>query len=225
MKRSNADDCIYIGRRDQHYICLALYVDDGIVISDSMEILTEILNDLKAAFEVKIKEPRFFVGFEIERDRERRTIKLYQHSHITKIIDRFRIEDAKPSSIPVDPTIKLSKDMCPHNNEEKEEMRHKPFNELMGFLQFAANMTRPDISFGVNLLSRFKENPGLQHWKAAKQIVRYLKGTIEQGIIYNGSKDDEETLIGYSDADWAGDQDDRKSMSDYIMTMCGGPVT
>lgn len=99
-----------------------LYVDDGIVISDSMEILTEFLK-LKAAF--KIKEPRFFVGFEIEHDRERRTIKLYQRSYITKIIDRFRMKDAKPSSIPVDPTIKLSKDMCPYNDEEKEEIRHK----------------------------------------------------------------------------------------------------
>lgn len=116
-----------------------------------MEILTEFLNDLKAAFEIKIKQPRFFVGFEIVRDRERRMIKLHLRSYITKIIDRFRMEDAKPSSIPVDPTIKLSKDMCPHNNEEKEEMRHKPFNELMGSLQFAANMTRSDISFGINL--------------------------------------------------------------------------
>lgn len=72
-------------------------------------------------------------------------------------------------------------------------------------------MTRPDIAFDVNLLSRYKEHPGIQHWKAAKQIVQYLKGTIEQGIIYNGSKEDEVTLLGYSDADWAGDQDDRKS--------------
>lgn len=86
-------------------------------------------------------------------------------------------------------------------------------------------MTRSDIAFGVNVLSRFKKNPGIQHWKVAKQIVRYLKGTLEQGIIYNGSKEDEATLVGYSDADWAGDQNDRKSMSGYIMIMCGGPVT
>lgn len=117
----------------------------------------------------------------------------------------------------MDPSIKLSKEMCPVTEEEKKEIRHKPYDELLGSLQFAANMTRPDIAFAVNLLSRFKENPGLQHWMAIKQIIRYLKRTIEQGIIYNGS--DNTISTGYSDADWAGDQDDRKS-SGYIMLMC-----
>lgn len=82
MKRSDADDCIYIGRRGQHYIYLALYVDDGLVLSDSMDIVTEFLNYLKEAFEIKIKNPRFFVGFEIERDRERRIIKLQRSYHL-----------------------------------------------------------------------------------------------------------------------------------------------
>lgn len=77
------------------------------------------------------------------------------------------MEDWKTSSVPINPCIKLSKEMCPANDEEKEEMQHKPYEEILGSLQFAANMTRPDIAFGVNLLSRFKENPA-QHWKAAK---------------------------------------------------------
>jgi hypothetical protein len=140
-------------------------------MSDSMDILTEFLNNLKEAFEIKIKELLFFVGFEIEHDRERRTIKLHQRSYITKLIERFCMEDAKPMSVPVNPTVKLSKEMCPANEEEKEEMQQKPYEEILGSLQFAANMTRLDIAYGVNVLSRFKGNPGLQHWKAAKQIV------------------------------------------------------
>jgi len=201
MNRTDADDCIYIGHRGHHSIYLALYVDDGLVMSDSKDILTEFLNDLKEAFEIKIKEPRFSVGFEIERNRERRTIKLHQSSYIAKIVEKFRMDDAKTSTVPVNPSVKLSKEMCPINDEEKEEMRCKPYDEVLGSLQFAANMTRPDIAFGVNLLSRFKENPGLQHWKAVKQIVRYLKGTIEQGIVYNEDDESDETLTGYSDAD------------------------
>lgn len=157
-------------------------------MNDSMDILTEFLNDLKEAFETKIKEPQFFIGFEIECDRERKMIKLHQRSYIEKLIKRFRMEDAKPSSILVDSSIKLSKEMCSYM-KKKKRCGTNQYNELLGSLQFAANMTRPDIVFGINLLSQFKKDPGLQHWKAAKQIVRYWKGTIEQRIIYNGSNE------------------------------------
>lgn len=122
MERIEADDCIYIGHRGQYYLYLALYVDDGLIMSDSMDILTEFLNRLKEAFEIKIKESRFFVGFEIERDRKRRTIKLHQRSYIEKLIEKFRMEDSKTSSVPINPCVKLSKEMCPANDEEKEEM-------------------------------------------------------------------------------------------------------
>jgi len=99
--------CIYIGHRG-HSIYLALYVDSiylalyvGLVMSDSKDILTEFLNDLKETFEIKIKEPRFFVGVEIECNRERRTIKLHQSSYIAKIVEKFRMDYAKTSTVPV----------------------------------------------------------------------------------------------------------------------------
>lgn len=105
------------------------------------------------------------------------------------------------------------------------KVRYQLYNELLGSLQFAANMTRPDIAFSVNLLSRFKENPNLQHWKAVKQILRYLKGTTKLGIYYHGMMENQLAVISYSDSDWAGDQDDRKSTTGYIMMMNGGPIS
>lgn len=198
-------------------------MDDGLVMSNSIEALTRFINYLKTAFKIKVKEPKYFVGFEIERDKNNKMIKIHQQSYIEKIIRKFGMEDAKIASVPVDPNTKLSSKMCPTDEKEKEEMRQRPYNELLGSLQFAVNMTRPDIAFGVNLLSRFKENPSILHWKAAKQILRYLKGTIDHGIFYKGSKRDT-TLLGYSDADWAGDQDDRKSTSGYVLMLNGGPV-
>lgn len=75
---------------------------------------------------------------------------------------------------------------------------------------YAAITTRPDIMFAVNYISRFQENPNQAHWNAAKRILKYLKGTQEYGIKY--TKDAiHPNLIGYSDSDFANDQDTRRS--------------
>lgn len=77
------------------------------------------------------------------------------------------------------------------------------------------------------LMSRFKSNSGESHWRATKKILRYLKKTADLGIIYRplSSKDNFNSLIAYSDADWAGDQDDRKSTSAYMVMYGNGPIT
>jgi len=186
--------------------------------------LDQFLEELRIKFEVKINEPRYFVGLEIERNRDMKSIKI-QTSYIQKIIDKFKMLDSKTSSVPLNPTIKYSSSMCPKLAKEKAIMAEKPYNELLGSLQFVANLTRPDIAYAVNLLSRFKANPGNQHWEGAKHIIRYLKETSNQGLIYVESRKENSNLLAYSDADWAGDQDDRKSTSGYIMMMYGGPIS
>lgn len=184
MDRSPADECLYIGQRDGEFIYLLLYVDDGMVISKSKSVLQSFIADLGKAFEVKVNEPRYFIGFEIERDRTERSLRLYQYKYISRLIERFQMIDAKVLSVPMDPCVRYSKAMCPTTDEERKEMKNKTYNELLGCLQFVANLTRPDIAFSVNLLSRFKSVPGEQHWVAAKKILHYLRKTSEQGIIY-----------------------------------------
>lgn len=125
----------------------------------------------------------------------------------------------------MDPTVRYSKTMGPTTIEEKEEMKKKPYNELLGCLQFVVNLTRPNIAFSVNMLSRFKSSPGESHWIAAKKILRYLKKTADLRIIYRFLSSKGDSLIAYSDADWAGDQDDRKSTSAYVMMYGNGPIT
>ncbi len=73
--------------------------------------------------------------------------------------------------------------------------------------------TRPDISFAVSSLARFSSKPTTEHWTALKRLFRYLKGTLTQGILY--TKDGSSSIIGYTDSDWAGDVNDRKSTSGY----------
>lgn len=149
MKQSPADDCLYIGQRNGEIIYLLLYVDDGLVISKSKLILDSFLNDLMNTFEIKIYEPRYFIGFEIERNRAKKSLRIHQFEYINKLVNRFQMNDAKEVSVPMDPTVRYSKAMGPTTFEEKEEMKSKPYNELLGCLQFVVNLTRPDIAFSV----------------------------------------------------------------------------
>ena len=77
--------------------------------------------------------------------------------------------------------------------------------------------SRPDILFGTVLVNRYMEAPTMTHLKAAKRILRYLKGTLHYGLLYSPSKDFK--LVGYSDSDWARDTNDRTSTTGFVFYM------
>eukprot|EP00253_Pinus_taeda_P026931 PITA_26931 len=83
--------------------------------------------------------------------------------------------------------------------------------------------TRPDLSFAVGLVARFLQNPRESHWKAAKRILRYVRGTVQFGIHYSAKA--APLLVGFIDSDWVGDPDDRKSTAGYVFTLGSGPIT
>ena len=83
--------------------------------------------------------------------------------------------------------------------------------------------TRPDISYAVGNLARYSSKPTKEHWTAMKCVLRYLKGTGKHGILYSQKGSIE--CVGFSDADWAGDINDRKSTSGYLFQLSGGAVT
>ena len=88
---------------------------------------------------------------------------------------------------------------------------------------YAATATRPDISFAVGVLSKVCTKPTTAHLTAAKRVLRYLKGTLNLALKYEKSVDS--CLTGYSDADWAGDPDDRHSTSGYLFVMSGATIS
>jgi hypothetical protein len=102
-------------------------------------------------------------------------------------------------------------------------MRQIPYQQAIGSLLFAANCTRPDISQAVNHLSKFNNNPGIQHWNAVKRIFRYLQGTKTAKLSFN--KDGNTDLLAYSDSDWGSDSDERKSVTGYVLLLQGGAIS
>ncbi|XP_059076574.1 secreted RxLR effector protein 161-like [Cryptomeria japonica] len=96
------------------------------------------------------------------------------------------------------------------------------FRQLVGSLIYLT-ATRPDICFAVSYISRFMTAPKADHWIAAKPVLRYVKGTSDYGILYGRCNDPK--LIGYTDLDWAGSVDDRKSTSWYVFRLGTSVVT
>ena len=93
---------------------------------------------------------------------------------------------------------------------------------LVGSLLYLTH-SRPDLSFVVGRVSRYMQTPHESHWKEAKRILRYIRGTIQFGIHYStGGKP---LLVGFTDSDWAGDPDDRKSTTGYVFSLGSRPVT
>uniref|UniRef100_A0A3Q7HPF2 Reverse transcriptase Ty1/copia-type domain-containing protein n=1 Tax=Solanum lycopersicum TaxID=4081 RepID=A0A3Q7HPF2_SOLLC len=109
------------------------------------------------------------------------------------------------------------------SEEEKEYMSRVPYASAVGSLMYAMVCTRPDLAHAVSVVSRFMGQPGKEHWQAVKRIFRYLRGTSDVGLIYGG---DAQCLVtGYSDSDYAGDVDTRRSMTGYVFTLGGSVVS
>ncbi|XP_050219392.1 secreted RxLR effector protein 161-like [Mercurialis annua] len=102
-------------------------------------------------------------------------------------------------------------------------MKAIPYANVVGSLMYAQICTRPDISFAVGVLGRFQSIPGKDHWIAAKRVLRYLQGTRDYMLTYR--KVEHLELIGFTDLDFAGCSDDRKSTSGYLYKLTGGAVS
>ncbi|KAH9310278.1 hypothetical protein KI387_044223 [Taxus chinensis] len=126
---------------------------------------------------------------------------------------RFRMMNCNPVSTSVSTRLKLSKD------DKGCDIDLTMYKKLVGSLMYLT-ATRPDIMYGVSLISRFMESPKDSHWQAGKRILRYVSGTKAFGILYTASYIFK--LVGYTDSDCAGSIDDRKSASSYVFHFGSG---
>ncbi|MCO5605991.1 hypothetical protein L7F22_060177 [Adiantum nelumboides] len=118
--------------------------------------------------------------------------------------------------------VKLSKQDCTESKEQKAKMEKIPYASTMGSLMYAMIATRPDIAFAMGVVSRYMSNPGKKHWEAVKGILRYLNATKNMCICY-GSQ--ELSVTGYMDSNYAGDLNNKRSMSGYVFTVAGEAVS
>ena len=129
-------------------------------------------------------EASFVIGIEIHRDRSRGILGLSQRAYIEKVLTRFNMQNCSSSVAPIVKGDKFSEFQCPKNNLEMEQMKEIPYASAVGSIMYAQVCTRPDIAFVVGLLGRYQSNPGLDHWKAVKKVLRYLQGTKDYMLTY-----------------------------------------
>ena len=117
-------------------------------------------------------------------------------------------------STPYDVSIHLTKD-------RGDSVGQAEYAQIIGSLMHLMNFSRPDIAYAMCILSRYTHNPNNDHWSALARLMKYLRGTMNHGILYSGFPT---MLEGYSDANWIYDSDEIKSTSGYAFTLGGGVV-
>lgn len=198
---TSSDPCVYKKKNEAVFLCL--YVDDGLIIAEDTNIIDNILEALKLEFELKIMDVKNFVGIEINQNEETGVMTLTQKSYIKSILQRFKMQDCKPATVP----MKTVPNLQPISPSQPEF----PYQELIGSLLFLTKTTRPDIAYATAKLSQFMTGYGEEHWTLAKEVLRYLKGTIDFGLEYSNYQICEP--FGFTDSDYAGDK--IKSVSGY----------
>lgn len=210
-----ADPCVFVSRKNGQLIVLAIHVDDGLIISDSMESIECVLNFLRDQFEIKSMNVGCFLGLEIEQKSDG-SIFVHQTNYAKRVLEKFNMENCNSVATPSDSNKVL------HDFADSEPCKY-PYREAVGSLMYLSVATRPDITYAVAIASRYLENPTVVHVNAIKRIFKYLKNTIHFGIFYVSGGENQ--LIGYSDADHAGDIETRRSTSGYIFKFNDGVIS
>jgi hypothetical protein len=217
LKNSAADRCVYVRRTEDETTFGVIHVDDAIFGSNKPQVLIDIRSHLGEEFQIHSLPPTRFIGINIKRDRLNKRIFMSQQHVIEKLVARFGFQYVKPKAVPADPNVRLSS----HLKSKSEGEKIENYRETVGALLYLALQTRPDLAYAVGQVARYCQNPKVEHWQAVLQICGYLNGTKDYGIWVGGERTG---LVGYSDADFAGDVNDRKSTSGSIFFFHGGPV-
>ena len=164
---------------------------------------------MKIEFALKdLGELSYFLGIEVKKAHD--GILLTQEKYARDIIKRVGMKDCKPTSTPLSTTEKLSL----HEGEKLSPEEGTKYRSIVGALQYLT-LTRPDISFSVNKVCQFLHAPTTVHWTTIKRILRYLQGSVETGLRLR--KSSSIAVSAFSDADWAGCPDDRRSTSGFAI--------
>jgi len=203
---AKTDTSLFVYRRGSETAYLLLYVDDIVLTASSPDLRHRIIAALQREFSMKdLGELHHFLGMQVQRTAS--GLFLSQHWYMLDILERAGMADCKPCATPVDINLKLSADGDPISDATD-------YRSLAGALQYLT-FTRPDLAYAVQQVCLHMHDPREPHLAALKRILRYVRGTLDLGLHIRASSQSD--LVVYSDADWTGCPDTRKSTSGYAV--------
>jgi len=203
---TKSDSSLFIYRRGSDTAYLLLYVDDIVLTASSAEFLRHIIGALQREFAMTdMGQLNHFLGISVTRSAD--GLFLSQRQYTQDILERAGMSACKPCSTPVDLHSKLSEDGTPVSDATQ-------YRSLAGALQYLT-FTRPDIAFAVQQICLYMHDPREPHLAALKRILRYVQGTLHLGLLLRPTTSTD--LVVYTDADWAGCPDTRRSTSGYAV--------
>ncbi|CCE32516.1 uncharacterized protein CPUR_06376 [Claviceps purpurea 20.1] len=217
---SSAGPCMFI--HAEKSVKSLVYVDDIVAAAKKQGELDWFYSKHPERFNAKnLGEIEKILGAGVVRDRKTRTLEIDQEQYLKSVLDKFGItqETHKPKTVPATGYENLRP-----ANDNDERINVNEYQQAIGSVMYAMIFTRPDIAFVVGKLSQFMSDPAKHHGQALKSLLRYLKSTIKTKIRY-GPGGDRNTFALYSDADWASDKTDRKSISGSVTMFYGGPIS
>ncbi|WVZ14716.1 hypothetical protein V8G54_012282 [Vigna mungo] len=205
--QSASDHSLFTKHTNSNVTILVIYVDDIVLTGNDLTEITHITHLLDATFKIKdLGNLKFFLGLEVARNKE--GISISQRQYTLDILKDEGYLNSKPVSTPCDYHTKLST----NSGQPLNDATSSSYRRLVGRLLYLTK-TRPNISFAVQQLSQFLSNPSTDHQQAASRILRYLKGARGKGIFFPSNNIIQ--LKGFSDSDWAGCIDTRRSITGY----------
>ena len=204
-KQAASDASLFIKSTSETFTVLLVYVDDIILAGNSLSEFQFIKNVLHQAFKIKdLGTLKYYLGLEVAHSH--RGISLCQRKYCLDLLNDSGLLGSKPVSTPSDPSIKLHNDTSPLFSDISA------YRRLISRLIYL-NTTRPDITFITQQLSQFLSKPTQTHYTAALRVLKYLKGSPGKGIFFPRASSLH--IQGYTDADWAGCKDTRRSISGH----------
>ncbi|WVZ65389.1 hypothetical protein U9M48_014763 [Paspalum notatum var. saurae] len=212
---AKSDTSLFVYRHSDETAYLLLYVDDIVLTASSQHLLQQIITFLQQEFAMKdLGVLHHFLGVTVEP--RPFGLLLHQRQYTLDILERAGMTDCNPCSTPVDTQAKLSEDVGTPVADPTA------YRSLAGALQYLT-FTRPDITYAVQQVCLHMHDPREPHLIALKRLLRYLRGTVDYGLLLHRSSSAE--LVVYTDADWAGCPDTRRSTSGYAVFLGGNLVS
>ncbi|KAI5323652.1 hypothetical protein L3X38_032724 [Prunus dulcis] len=205
--RSLSEPSLYLKKEGTHdFLILCLYVDDLIYTSTNPRMAEVFKKNMMKEYEMTdLGTMRYFLGIQVQQSDE--GIFISQGKYAENLLKKFNMLKSKPMDTPMAINLKLT------SNDGAPKFDASIYKSVVGSLIYLTN-TRPDIVHAVSVVSRFMSDPSNHHFAAVKRILRYIQGTKGYGIRYTQEK--KAHLVGYTDSDWAGAIDDRKSTSGHV---------